>query len=112
MYNFYAALVNNLKSCSPPMYKFYLHLKSRKPSDPISENEANMASGNLKLTAEETSAYFRKEREKGGESMNLLSDAFDRQTASAAVCILIFPIGPILIQFYCRAHGTRTTSKI
>lgn len=56
-----------------------------------------MASGKLKLTAEETSAYFRKEREKGGESINLLSDAFDRQTASAAVCVLIFSVRLTLI---------------
>ena len=89
--------MNNLKSCSPPMHKFYMHLKSRKPSDPISENEAKIASGKLKLTADEMSAYYRKEHEKGGKSVHLLSDAFDRQTANAAVCILIFSVLLILI---------------
>ena len=69
------------------MYRLYIIFKSRKASEVITTHEINIASGSLRMTPEETSTYFKALEH--GSNLNLLSDAFDKQTANAAVCHLV-----------------------
>ena len=76
-------LINNLKTCSPPMHRLYLIFKSRKATEPITSREVDIASGRFRMTPEETSTYLKALEH--GSSLNPLPDAFNKQTANAAV---------------------------
>jgi hypothetical protein len=73
-------MVNNLKACSPQMYRLFSVLKDRK-GEPITQEEIDIASGKKTLNPGQAKIYFTN-LEVASENLRA---AFEKQAANAAV---------------------------
>lgn len=77
-----SGLVGNLKTCSPPMYRFYLVLKNRSSGEPITQEELDIASGQKVLEPGKASKFV-EELESKTENIRT---AFKKQAEQELVC--------------------------
>ncbi|KAF8874673.1 hypothetical protein BD779DRAFT_1406474, partial [Infundibulicybe gibba] len=73
-------LIGNLKSASPPMFQLYTILKERPASEPITQEEIDIASGRDSWQPGKVADYVKK-LEATSEN---IARAFEKQAASAA----------------------------
>ena len=77
-------MVNNLKACSPNMYRIFTSFKERQASGPaITQEDIRIASGEHVLDPGQSKVYF-KNLESASENIRL---AFEKQVEDAAVCL-------------------------
>ena len=80
-------MVNNLKACSPAMYRIFTSFKERQASGPaITPEDIQIASGKRVLDPGQTKVYF-KNLESTSENIRL---AFAKQAEDAAVCFHLY----------------------
>jgi hypothetical protein len=79
-------MINNLKACSPVMYRLFTSFKERQASGPaITHEDIQIASGERVLDPGQTKVYF-KNLESVSENLRL---AFEKQVENVAVCLFI-----------------------
>jgi hypothetical protein len=79
-------MINNLKACSPVMYRVFLSFKERQSSGPaITQEDIQIASGKRVLDPGQTKVYF-KNLESASENLRL---AFEKQVENAAVQLFV-----------------------
>jgi len=77
-------MINNLKACSPVMYRIFMSFKERQVSGPaITQEDFQIASGQRVLDPGQMKVYF---KNVGSASENLRV-AFEKQAEVAAVCL-------------------------
>lgn len=80
------AMINNLKACSPVMYRIFSSFKERQTSGPaITQEDIQIASGKRVLDPGQTKVYFKNLDSASGD----LCLAFEKQAEKAAVLIFL-----------------------
>jgi hypothetical protein len=79
-------MINNLKTCSPVMFRVFMSFKERQTSGPpITQEDIEIASGKRVLDPGQTKVYF-KNLESASEGLRL---AFEKQAKNAAVPVFL-----------------------
>jgi hypothetical protein len=83
----YPAMINNLKACSPVMYRAFMSFKERQASGiAISPEDIQIASGKRVLDPGQAKVYF-KDLESSSENLRL---AFAKQAEQTAVRLRLY----------------------